>query len=315
MKSLSPTILIIDPLSPDSVALLQRLGRVVYLPQSTREQIFSLLPQTDVLIVRSGWILDDVWLDRAPALRAVIRAGNGTDNMPKASLSARKILFTNLPEATTISVAELGIGAIISCLRQFFPAWQSLRDGHWQKDRLLGHELYGKTVGLVGYGRIGQALAQRLAAFGVNILVAGRQQSSAEHQQNTGQAPAQPSRVTLDQLCRQSDIISLQFPLTDETRQLFNHQRLGLMKQGSYLINLARYEVIDMSALQGALQRGQLAAAFIDPGAPGQLDYADFDGLALYALPHLGGSTVEAQDRIGVMIAHTLQQWGLVDGE
>ncbi|MCC7142204.1 MAG: NAD(P)-binding domain-containing protein, partial [Candidatus Eisenbacteria bacterium] len=189
-------------------------------------------------------------------------------------------------------------------LRHLFPAYSQLRDGVWAKSRYVGAELQGKTVALIGFGSIGQALAHRLQCFGVNLIAVRRSSDRLEGWDHVRFAP-------LHVACEEADVISVQVPLTAETRSLLGVAEFGAMTKQPVVINLARYEVFDMHALQNVVRSGGVRAALIDPVSINQAsETCRFEG-PIYFLPHLGGSTVDAQRRIGTLIREQLAAWGL----
>lgn len=297
-------ILVIDHLAPAALGHLQEVGTVEYLPDSPEEDIFRRLLSSDVLVLRSGHRLTAAWLDRAPRLRAVIRAGVGMDNIPVTWLRQRGILVANMPTASTISVAEYAVGGILLLMRNFIPGYLGLTEGRWRKSELMGYELAGKTVGLIGYGNIGKGIARRLRSFDTAIVYHRR--SGGGIDTTTG-----AQWRSLPDLCAESDVISVQVPLTDETFHLLDDQVFEMMGRAPYLVNVSRYDVLDMEALHRAVVRGRVRAALIDPVEPHQVDRRYFDGVPIYPMPHLGGSTFDAQERLGQAMRDQLIAWNL----
>ncbi|NVJ10636.1 hypothetical protein HUW63_36200 [Myxococcus sp. AM001] len=297
-------IVIIDPLSPGAVSAIEDVGDVCYLPTQPEAEVRERLRSADVLVIRSRFRLTPEWVAGAPRLKAVVRAGSGVDNLPLETFAARDIRFTNLPDASTPSVAELGVAAMLFMMRNLYEGHSSLMKGQWKKAALLGNELYGKTVGLVGFGRIGKQLALRLKSFDVRMLYCNR--SGGGVHPESGAVP-----TSYERLLAESDVISLQVPLLPDTRHMFNRAAFGKMARRPFLVNLGRYDLVEMSDLREAVVAGRIRGAVIDPVEPDRRNFEAFADLPVFFLPHLGATTIEAQDRLGVHVRDTLIEWGL----
>ena len=257
------------------------------------------LGTVDAWIVRSRTRVDGASLTAAvPRLRVVGRAGVGVDNIDLEAARREKVVVVSAPEASTIAVAEHTLALMLALARQIPSGDAALRRGEWPKGRLEGTELYGKTLGLVGIGRIGRAVAERAAAMGMAVI-AYDPYLAEETIRTSGARPAQ-----LNELLDASDYVSLHLPLTDETRHMFGSEAMARMKPGARLICAARGGLIDEPALLTALEEQRLAGAALDvfqnepPGENPLLRHPH-----VVATPHLGAQTAEAQARVSVDIA------------
>ena len=260
-----------------------------------RDQLLRELPHFDALIVRSGVKVDAEAIAAGQRLLVIGRAGVGTDNIDLGAATAAGIAVVNAPNANTIAAAEHTLALMLSLARRLAAADASLRRGEWRRGDFVGTELSGKTLGIVGLGRIGLAVADRAAAFGMRLL---------------GFDPFVSRDIALDHgveltevddLLAASDIVTLHVPLNDRTRGMLDAPGLARMKRGALLINVARGGLIDEAALADALATGQLSGAALDvyenePPVGSPILSAPNTLLT----PHLGASTVEAQDRVSI---------------
>jgi D-3-phosphoglycerate dehydrogenase len=234
-------------------------------------------------------------------LRGVARAGTGLDNIDVETARARGIEVVNAPAANAISVAELVFALLLALERQLVPAATALAAGRWEKSRFMGRELHGKTLGLVGFGRIGRDVAQRARAFGMRVDACDPVLSHWPIEFDWV-APR-----TLEALLRDADVISLHLPLTPESRGLIGERELARMKPDAVLVNAARGGVVDEAALHHALSSGKLRGAALDVFAqepPGEHPLLSLPNVI--ATPHLGAATHEAQARAGIEAAERL---------
>ncbi|HZG65241.1 MAG TPA: phosphoglycerate dehydrogenase, partial [Herpetosiphonaceae bacterium] len=283
-------ILITEKIGDEGLATLKGIADVDLRLNLAPDALKEILPEYDALVVRSQTkVIDDV-LEAGTRLRVVGRAGTGVDNIDLAAATRRGILVVNAPASNSIAVAELTIGLLICLARQIPQAHASLEAGRWDRGKYMGSEVRGKTLGLLGLGRIGAEVARRARALEMRIL-AYDPFISMERAEQLGVHP-----VTLDELLRDSDAISLHVPLLDSTRNLLNAERLAQMKRGAWIVNCARGGIIDEPALLEALESGHIGGAAIDvwakepPAATGLVGHPRVIGL-----PHLGASTEEAQ--------------------
>ncbi len=266
------------------------------------------LADADALMVRSATKVDAQLMAAAPRLRIVARAGTGVDNVDVAAATSRGILVVNAPGANSISVAEHACALMLALARAVPAADRAMKDGKWEKKRFLGTELRGKTLGVAGLGRIGQEVAQRARAFGMRI-VAHDPYISREIADALG-----VELMSLDQLCANSDYLTLHLPSTPETRRLFDDRQFGRCRPGIRLINTARGELIDEAALRRALDAGVVAAAALDvfeKEPPSDWSLARLPQVV--ATPHIAASTEEAQELVGIETAATVRDF-LRDG-
>lgn len=303
-------IVIADQLPASAVAILStvpgwsidsRAGR-------TSADLARDLAQADALIVRSATRADAALIDAAPNLRVIARAGSGVDNVDVAAATARGIVVMNAPGANSVSVAELALALLLSLSRAIPAADAAMKRGVWDKKKLTGAELRGKTLGMVGLGRIGQEVSARARAFGMQ-LVAHDPFISEQVAASLG-----IELLTLDELCSRADYISLHLPSTPETRHLFDQARIASCKPGVRLVNTARGELIDASALADAIESGHVAGAAVDvfeTEPPSDWRLAKLP--QVIATPHIAASTVEAQEQVGIETAIAVRDY-LRDG-
>ncbi len=291
-------ILVSDGLSDDGLALLRTAGEVTLSAQLTPEALLAALPPYQALVVRSRTKVTAQVIAAGTNLKVIGRAGVGVDNIDVAAAVARGIMVVNSPLAASVSVAEHTLGLMLALARLVPAADASLKQGRWEKSAFMGDELSGKTLGLLGLGRIGALVANRALAFGMTVVAYDPYLSEAQIRERN----AEPAKF--DDVLLQSDYISLHLPLTKETRGLLGPKQLEKMKAGARLVCAARGGVIDEAALRAALDSGRLAGAALDV-------FADEPPLAgsiaahpkVIATPHVGAQTREAQARAGVMIA------------
>jgi D-3-phosphoglycerate dehydrogenase len=235
-------------------------------------------------------------------LQVVARAGVGLDNVDVRAATLAGVMVVNAPTSNIVSAAELAIGLLLAAARQISPAHASLRGGEWKRSRFTGIELYEKTLGIVGLGRIGVLVAQRLAAFGMEVI-------AYDPNVQAGRAAQMGVRlVDLDTLLRESDFISVHLPKTPETIGLIGADELAKAKSSLVLVNAARGGIVDEQALYAALKEGQIAAAGIDVYAKEPCtDSPLFELENVVATPHLGASTDEAQEKAGIAVAKSVR--------
>lgn len=277
---------------------------------SAAPEFGEVLPRCHALIVRSATKVDEALLERAPALRVVGRAGVGVDNIDVGGASVRGIAVFNAPDASTTAAAELTMALILSLVRRLTEADRSLHDGRWERSRFQGIELRGRTLGLIGAGRIGVEVARRCQAFGMEV-VAYDPYLDDEALREQGITP-----LGLDDVVSTADVVSLHVPLTEATRGLIGAERLSRMKQGAFLVNASRGGVVDEEALVDALHSGHLGGAAIDvyETEPVKPDHRLLSAPRTVLTPHLGASTQEAQLGVAVEVATAIRS-ALLDGD
>lgn len=256
------------------------------------------------LIVRSATKVDSGLFDRAPQLRVVGRAGVGVDNIDIDDASRRGIAVINAPGGNTVAAAELTIALILSVVRMVPEADRSIREGRWDRARFRGSELRGKTLGLVGAGRIGREVAIRCDSFGMDAI-AYDPYLTAEQAEGYGL-----TLVDLPEVLAGADVISLHVPLNDETRGLIDKEALRSMKSSAVVVNASRGGVVDEAALAEALHQGEIGGAGLDvyETEPIPDDSPLLDAPSLVLTPHLGASTNEAQVQVAVEVAEGIRK-------
>jgi D-3-phosphoglycerate dehydrogenase len=251
------------------------------------------------LIVRSRTTVTPQLFEAAGQLKVIGRAGVGVDNIDLEAARSHEVTVVNAPESTTLAVAELTIGLMLAMAREIPRADAGMKQGAWLKQEISGLELHGKTLGILGVGRIGAEVAKRASAFGMTVLGYDSRYSNPEIKVRV----AEP--VGLEDLYARSDFVSLHLPLTDETRSMVNVQAFGQMKRGVRIVSVARGGILDESALLNALESGQVAGAALDvfasepPGASELVRHPN-----VIATPHIGAQTAEAQSRAAEDIAN-----------
>ncbi len=268
-------------------------------PKVTQDELKALLPKIHGLVIRSATKVNQELIDAAPNLKYVVRAGEGTDNIDKAACAKRGIKVSNTPGANNNSAAEHAVALMMTVLRKTAWADASMKSGKWDKDAFTGNELTGKTVGIMGFGRIGQLVAKRISGFEPKILFFDPMLAAHE-------IPGATKVETLDELFSKSDIVTIHTPLLDATKNCVNAALLAKMKPGAILVNAARGKIVDENALHEVLAAKKIRGAGFDVFANEPLEAdSKLKGLPNIVLtPHLGGSTEEAQFRVGEMAAH-----------
>jgi D-3-phosphoglycerate dehydrogenase len=266
------------------------------------------LSDADALLVRSATTVDARLIDAAPHLRIIARAGTGVDNVDVPAASARGILVVNAPGANSISVAEQACALMLSLARRVPAADQAMKEGRWEKKKFMGLELRGKTLGILGLGRIGQEVAHRARAFGMR-LIAHDPFIAREVAAGLG-----VELLPLDDVCAGADYLTLHLPSTPETHHLFNDERFARCKRGVRIMNTARGELIDEAALGRAIDSGVVAGAALDvfEHEPPK-DWSLAKRPQVIATPHIAASTEEAQELVGAETAAAVRDF-LRDG-
>jgi D-3-phosphoglycerate dehydrogenase len=235
-------------------------------------------------------------------LKVIGRAGVGLDNIDVEAAKAAGIQVVNSPEASSISVAEHAIGLMIALLRHIPKAERSMREGKWERKNFMGNELYGKTIGLVGFGRIGREVALRAEAFGMKVLAYDPALTSEDTREYNA------NLVELDELLRKSDIVSLHVPALPSTKDLINPERLALMKPTAVLINTSRGHAVDEDALYAALKEKRILGAALDVYKNEPPEGSPLLGLDnILLVPHLGANTDEAQINAGMVVVEKIK--------
>jgi D-3-phosphoglycerate dehydrogenase / 2-oxoglutarate reductase len=295
-------VLIADKLAQSTVAALGDQVEVRWVDGPDREKLLAAVPEADALLVRSATTVDAEVLAAGTKLKIVARAGVGLDNVDVDAATARGVLVVNAPTSNIHSAAEHALALLLSTARQIPAADASLRAHTWKRSSFSGTEIFGKTVGVVGLGRIGQLVAARLAAFGTHVVAYDPYVSAAR----AGQLGIE--LLTLDELLGRADFISVHLPKTKETAGLINKEALAKTKPGVIIVNAARGGLIDEQALADAVTSGHVRAAGLDVFSTEPCtDSPLFELPQVVVTPHLGASTAEAQDRAGTDVAASVK--------
>jgi D-3-phosphoglycerate dehydrogenase / 2-oxoglutarate reductase len=296
-------VVVAEPFDERGIAVLQRAGAdVISCVGASRDELQEELRQARGLIVRSETRVDRALLSCAPQLEVVARAGVGVDAIDIEAASAAGIVVVNTPSANTIAATEHTFALLLASLRHVTQAHAALQAQRWERTGFVGHELYGKTLGIVGLGRIGGNVAARAAAFGMHVVA---------HDPYVPASRASALGVELlefDALLRSADVVTLHVPLTPQTRAMIDARALALMRDDAVLINCARGALVDLDALLATLEAGRLRAVAIDvlpeePPPIGSASARTLEHPRVVATPHLGGSTFEALERIALDLA------------
>lgn len=285
-------ILLTDGLEENGKEILRKSAEVVENPTITADELLTVVSEYDALIVRGRTKVTAAVLAAGTKLKVVGRAGVGVDNIDLNAAKEHKVTVVNSPTATSVAVAELTFGMMLSVVREIPRADAGLKAGKWLKKELEGTELYGKSLGVIGFGRIGASVAQRAKAFEMKILGYDPLLPAEEIKKRGGEP------VSLDELLKQSDMITMHIPLTNDSRGMLNEAAFAKMKQGVYIVCAARGGVIDEVALLAALNSGKVAGAALDVFAtepPGLTELVSHP--KVIGTPHIGAQTVEAQTR------------------
>ena len=291
-------VLLTDGLEENGKEILRSAAEVTDQSGISAEDLLKVVGQYDALIVRGRTKVTESVLAAAPHLKVVGRAGVGVDNIDLAAAKAYQVTVVNSPLATTVAVAELTLSLMLSLVRELPRADASMKAGKWLKKEFEGRELFGKTLGVIGFGRIGSAVAARAKAFEMKILAYDPLVSAEEIKKRGGEP------VSLDELLAAADMITMHMPLTADSRNLLNAEALAKTKAGVYIVCAARGGVIDEEALLAALNSGHVAGAALDVFAnepPGATELVAHPHVI--DSPHIGAQTVEAQARAANDIA------------
>jgi len=295
-------VLASDPLAKSAVEQMRDAGLVVdEKTDLSVEQLKSEIANYDAIVVRSATKVRAEIIDAATNLKLIVRAGVGLDNIDVEYAKNKGIEVRNTPAASSNSVAELALGHLISLARYISRGTVSVRSGKWEKKALKGIEIYGKTLGIVGIGRIGQSLAKKATALGMKVVAYDKFVDKSP-------LPEIVEMVPFDQLLADSDFISLHIPFDPKVGATIGKPEIEKMKDGVRILNCARGGVIDEVALASALASGKVAGAALDVFAtePPASDNPLFAQENVSFTPHIGASTVEAQARVGAEAASTV---------
>lgn len=296
-------ILVSDKISDEGLAILQQSGfEVVYKPDISHEDLAKEIADYDALVIRSRTNVTADVLQNAKRLKIIGRAGVGLDNVDVNTATKMGIIVMNTPGGNTISTAEHTMAMLTSLARMIPQADRSMKEGKWDKKKFVGVELFRKTLGVIGLGRIGSEVAKRALAYGMRVL-AYDPFISAEVAKKLGVHPS-----TVEEICKEADFITVHVPLNDQTRNLIDKAQIEMMKPTVRLINCARGGIINEQALLEALQSGRVAGAaldvFTEEPLPADHPFRKLDNVVL--TPHLGASTSEAQEGVAKEVAEQI---------
>ena len=299
-----PVVLIAEELSPATLEALGPDFEVRNCNGADRGELLTALSKgVDAVLIRSATKMDAEAISAAKGLKVIARAGVGLDNVEIPAATTAGVMVVNAPTSNIVSAAELAIGLLLASARSISPAHAALKNGKWARSKYTGAELFEKTLGIVGFGRIGQLVAARMQAFGMNVV------AYDPYLQPARAAQLNVRLVDLDELLKISDFITIHLPKTKETANLIGAEALNKVKPSVRIINAARGGVLDEAALYEALKAGKVAGAALDVFATEPCtDSPLFTLDNVVATPHLGASTDEAQERAGIAVAISVRK-------
>jgi len=296
-----PVVLIAEELSPATIAVLGDQFEIRNCDGANRSELLSNLATVNAVLIRSATKMDAEALAAAPNLKIIARAGVGLDNVDVPAATAAGVLVVNAPTSNIVSAAELAVSLLLAVARNVVPANLALKNGQWKRSQFGGVELQGKTVGIIGKGKIGMLVAQRLAGFDMKFVAYDPYVKAAPS------GGPEIRMVSLDELLAESDFVTIHIPKTSETAGLIDSAALAKMKPSAFVINAARGGVLDEAALFDALKTGAIAGAGLDVYATEPCTDSPLFALDnVVATPHLGASTEEAQEKAGVAVAESV---------
>jgi D-3-phosphoglycerate dehydrogenase len=296
-----PKVLICDPIAETGIEILQRAADVEVKTGLKENELIEIAPAFDAFMVRSQTKITRPVLEAASKLQIVGRAGVGVDNIDVPAATERGVIVVNSPGGNTVAVAELTFAMMLALVRRLIPAHESMMRNEWKRSSFLGHQVWGKTLGVVGVGRIGVEVIRRAQAFDMKVLGYDPFLTSARAAQLGIEA------VSVEEIAKRADFITVHTPLTKETKNLFDAKAIADMKDGAFLINCSRGGIVDEAALYEALKSGKLGGAGLDVFAvepPKDSPLLELDNVVL--TPHLGASTEEAQVEVALDVAEQI---------
>jgi D-3-phosphoglycerate dehydrogenase len=297
-----PIVLIAEELSPATVEALGPDFDVKNIDGTDRAVLLAALADADAILIRSATQLDAEAIAAGKQLKVIARAGVGLDNVDIKAATEAGVMVVNAPTSNIISAAELTIGHILSLARHIPAASGALADGQWKRSKYTGVEIFEKTIGIIGLGRIGALITSRMQAFGVRVVAYDPYVTAARAQQ------LGVTLLSLDELLAQSDFVTIHMPKTPETTGMISGPQLKLMKPTAFIVNVARGGLIDEDALHDALVSGTIAGAGLDVFVNEPPTGSNLLGLEnIITTPHLGASTDEAQEKAGVSVAKSVR--------
>ncbi|MEE8456528.1 MAG: phosphoglycerate dehydrogenase, partial [Acidimicrobiia bacterium] len=294
-------VVIAEAIADTGIECLASSYEVVDAVQMSRDELMGLMGDASALIVRSATRVDRELIEAAPGLKVVGRAGSGVDNIDLEAATEHGVMVVNAPNANTISAAEHTMALLLAQARRVPEADRSLREGRWDRKKFSGVELHGKTLGVLGLGKIGTLVAQRASSFGMRI-VAHDPYVSTERAKRLG-----VEMLTLDEVFAVADMLTIHLPRTPQTENLINAESIAKMKDGVRIVNVARGGIVSEADLAEAVRSGKVGGAAVDVfDTEPTTDSPLFDVPRITVTPHLGASTVEAQDKAGIAVAQAV---------
>jgi D-3-phosphoglycerate dehydrogenase len=300
-----PRVLVREPIAEPGLELLRRRFEVV---EDSKTDLGSIIGEFDAVVVRSATMLDASLIERAERLKVIGRAGVGVDNVDVDAATRRGIVVANAPESTVVSAAEHAVALMLALARNIPQAHGALKAGSWERPRFAGIELAGKTLGVLGLGRIGREVARRALGLGMRVVAYDPFVALERFRELGIEGASFP-----DEVYEAADVVTLHLPLTNETRGLLGAEAFARMRDGVRIVNAARGELVDEDALADAIRSGKVAGAALDvfSSEPYTGPLLEFEQVVV--TPHLAASTTEAQDRAGIIIAE--QVAAALDGD
>jgi D-3-phosphoglycerate dehydrogenase len=298
----NPIVLIAEELSPATVEALGPDFDIRSVDGTDRPALLAALADASAILIRSATQVDAEAIAAAKSLKVIARAGVGLDNVDIKSATEAGVMVVNAPTSNIISAAELTVGHILSLARHIPAAHGALADGQWKRSKYTGVELFEKTIGIIGLGRIGALITARMQAFGTRVVAYDPYVTAARAQQ------LGVTLLPLEELLAQSDFVTIHMPKTPETTGMIADDQLALMKPTAFIVNVARGGLIDEAALHRALTAGTIAGAGLDVFVSEPPSGSPLLGLPnIVVTPHLGASTDEAQEKAGVSVAKSVR--------
>ena len=296
-----PDVLICDTIAEDGIRILEKAATVHVKTGLKEAELIAEIPNYDAVMVRSATKITRPVIEAASKLQIIGRAGVGVDNIDVQAATERGVIVVNSPAGNTVAVAELTLGMMLSLVRKLSPANQSVHNGEWKRSAFMGSEIYGKTLGVIGTGKIGTEVIKRAQSFGMKVL------GFDPFLTSTRAAQLDIEATTIEEILKRADFITIHTPLTKETKHLINAESLATMKPTAIIVNCARGGIIDESALYDALKAGKLGGAALDvfeTEPPTNSPLCELDNVIL--TPHLGASTEEAQVEVALDVARQI---------
>ena len=312
LTPLKNNILIVDDLHPAFIEQAEGFGYTInYQPDMKLDEAYAIINNYDGLVIRSKFQVDRKFIDQATHLRFICRAGAGMDNIDEDYALEKGIKLINAPEGNMDAVGEHAIGLLLSLMNNMNTADAEIRAGNWRREENRGYELKGRTVGIIGYGHMGSSFAKKLSGFGVNVI--------AYDKYKTGFSDRYAREVSMEEIVKHSDVLSLHIPLTKETDGMVNDEYFYHFKKPIFFINTARGKIVKTSAVLNAIKQGKIIAAGLDvlevEKFPSLAEQAWFDELRqsdkVILSPHVGGWTFESYRKISEVMAMKLGELGL----